>query len=89
MMEGCAEPRERGCLAETASQRAAGNRHLIPKANWLHVSPSRALANLLINLELDSGVCLVSVEAMKESHEAVLDSPGCRTEFDFRNRRLQ
>jgi len=41
------------------------------------------------DVELDSGVCLISLAAMKESHEAVLDSLGCRTDIDTGGRRLQ
>ena len=40
-------------------------------------------------VELDSGVCLVSIAAMKESHEAVLDSHGCCIDINSGSRRLQ
>jgi hypothetical protein len=40
-------------------------------------------------VELDFGVCPVSIAAMKETHEAVLDSHGCRTGINFGSRRLQ
>jgi hypothetical protein len=70
------------------SQRVAGNRHHIPKANWLHAhGVLRRLRGALVSNLIPVSVWF-DFAAMKESHEAVLDSLGCRIDIDP-GRRLQ
>src|ERR1700738_2424760 len=99
-MEGQAQLSSRSCEtiwscagdwvlgAWIGSQRVAGDRHHIPRANWRHTyGVLQKFCGSRTSTLISVYACYPA--AMKESHEAVLDSLGCRTDIDFGSGRLQ